>query len=71
MKFNPTQENIALHYCGGEFAHITDTDESDDCGDTLFTFCIREAGDAESQEEFLGMLARAIDELRSLQGELE
>ena len=71
MIFTPLQKRVAQHYAGGEFAHILDTDELPDCGDTLFRFCILEAGDAAVGGEFWGMLDVAINELRSLQGEFE
>lgn len=71
MKFNPTQQLVATHYAGGEFAHIADTDRLDCCGDTLFKFCILEAGDAVTPGDLWHMLETAIANLRSLQGEFE
>lgn len=70
MKFNPLQGLVAKHYEGGEFSHMTGTDELDGCGDTLFSFAILEAGDADNNQELYLMLEGAINQLRSLQGEL-
>lgn len=67
----PLQAMVATHYQGGEFDHITNTTLAQDTGDGLFTFCINEAGDAGDKPELIGMLNRAIDQMRSLVGELE
>lgn len=64
------QRHVADHYEGGEFAHITTVEEADDVGDTLFGFCIREAGDAADDAELDKMLMGAIDQLRSVHNEL-
>jgi len=76
MTFTPLQRLVARHYAGGEFGHIDDTDLLDELGDTLFTFVVREAGDAEcganielTARTFGAMLNTAIDQLRSLQNE--
>ena len=70
MAFNPTQLLVSQHYIGGEFAQVTNEFMAGRCGDGLFTFLINEAGDAENLLEFQAMLENAIDQLRSLQGEL-
>jgi len=70
MKFTPLQTFVAEHYEGGEFCETTDTKDLDACGDTLFKFCILEAGDADDSDQFHRMLETAIRQLRSLQGEL-
>ena len=57
--------------CGGEFDHIKTQDDAQNVGDGLFTFCVNEAGDAGDKPEFINMLNRAIDQLRSLVSELE
>ena len=64
------QAQVAAHYQGGEFGHIETQDDAQNVGDGLFTFCINEAGDAGDKAEFINMLNRAIDQLRSLVGEL-
>lgn len=56
MKFTPVQRLVAEHYAAGDFHYMDDTDESDDCGDTLFTFCINEAGVAGDGETAIGVL---------------
>ena len=71
MKLKPLQELVVQHYIGGVFAPIEDTEEIDDCGDTLFSFCMREAHDAQTASEFQAMLETAIKDLRSLQAEME
>ena len=64
------QKLVANHYQGGEFGHIETQDDSQDVGDGLFTFCINEANDASDKSEFVHMLNQAIEQLRSLVGEL-
>lgn len=71
QQFSPLQAMVATHYQGGEFDNITNTTLAQDTGDGLFTFCINEAGDASDKAELIAMLSRAIDQLRSLVGELE
>lgn len=71
QKLSPLQTLVASQYEGGEFNHIETRDDAQDVGDGLFTFCINEAGDASDKGEFIGMLNSAIDQLRSLVGELE
>ena len=71
QKLSPLQKLVANHYHGGEFDHIETQDDAQGVGDGLFTFCINEAGDAGDKTELIGMLDRAIDQLRSLVGELE
>ena len=65
------QAQVAAHYQGGEFEHIESQHDAQNVGDGLFTFCVNEAGDAGDKAEFINMLNRAIDQLRSLVGELE
>ncbi len=67
MKFNPIQRQVAYLYCGGEFAHL---EEEQDCGDSLFEFCISEASDIESIGEYRARLDTAIRELRGLADDL-
>ena len=67
----PLQAQVAAHYQGGEFEHIESQHDAQNVGDGLFTFCVNEAGDAGDKAEFINMLNRAIDQLRSLVGELE
>ena len=70
-KLDWLQEEVATYYQGGEFAYIKSLDAAKNVGDGLFTFCINEAGDAGDKPELVSMLNRAIDQLRSLVGELE
>ena len=71
QQLSPLQKLVATHYQGGEFDVIKDTELAQDVGDGLFTFCINEAGDASDKAELISMLNRAIDQMRSLVGELE
>ena len=70
MRFKPLQEFVAQHYEGGEFIETEFVSETERCGDSLFRFCILEAGDAHDADDFHQMLENAICQLRSLQGEL-
>ena len=65
------QEEVASYYSDGEFAYTKSLDAAQNVGDGLFTFCINEAGDAEGIADLIDMLNRAIEQLRSLVGELE
>lgn len=69
-ELTPLQQQVADHYQGGEFAYITEPRQAKSVGDTLFAFCIAEAGDAANADEFAGMLRTAIEQLRSVLGEL-
>ena len=71
QRLTPLQAQVAAHYQGGEFGHIETQDDAQNVGDGLFTFCINEAGDAGDKPELINMLNRAIEQLRSLVGELE
>ena len=71
QRLTPLQAQVVVYYQGGEFGHIETQDDAQDIGDGLFTFCINEAGDAGDKAEFINMLNRAIEQLRSLVGELE
>lgn len=71
QQLTPLQAQVAAHYQGGEFDHIETQDVAQNVGDGLFTFCINEAGDASDKGELIGMLNRAIDQLRALVNELE
>ena len=70
-RLTPLQAMVATHYQDGEFDHIETQDDAQNVGDGLFTFCVNEAGDAGDKAEFINMLNRAIEQLRSLVGELE
>lgn len=65
------QAQVAAYYQGGEFDYIESQHDAQNVGDGLFTFCINEAGDAGNKSELVNMLNRAIEQLRSLVGELE
>lgn len=69
--FTPLQRFVARHYEGGEFSHIDNTLQLVDCGDTLFTFAVYEAGDAGDLDDLKRMLERGADQLYSLAGEIE
>lgn len=71
QQLTPLQAQVAAHYQGGEFGHIETQDDAQNAGDGLFTFCVNEAGDAGDKAEFINMMNRAIEQLRSLVGELE
>ena len=71
QRLTPLQAQVAAHYQGGEFGHIETQGDAQDVGDGLFTFCINEAGDAGDKPELINMLNHAIDQMRSLVGELE
>ena len=71
QQLTPLQAQVAAHYQGGEFSHIKTQDDAQNVGDGLFTFCINEAGDTTDKGELIAMLSRAIDQMRSLVGELE
>jgi hypothetical protein len=66
----PLQQLVAKHYCGGEFNHIGTQEDAEDAGDTLFSFCIREAADMSGPYDLAGALDRATSELRSLSQEV-
>lgn len=71
QQLTPLQAQVAAHYQGGEFGHIETQDDAQNVGDGLFTFCVNEAGDAGDKAEFINMMNHAIEQLRSLVGELE
>ena len=71
QQLTPLQAQVAANYQGGEFAYIETQRDAQIVGDGLFTFCVNEAGDAGDKPELIDMLNRAIDQLRSLVGELE
>ena len=70
-RLTPLQAMVATHYQGGQFDYIETRDDAQNVGDGLFTFCINEAGDAGDKSELINMLNYAINQLRSLVGELE
>ena len=71
QKLSPLQKLVANHYHGGEFGHIETQDDAKDVGDTLFTFCVNEAGDAGDKPGLINLLRYAIGQMRSLVVELE
>lgn len=68
--FTPLQTFVAQNYEGGEFSHITSLPELDQCGDTLFKFCILEAGNSANEEDLMRMIDQAQAQLRSLAADL-
>lgn len=69
--FTPLQDFVLKHYEGGEFEHVSDSAELKHCGDTLLIYAFHEAGDAEDFDDLKRMLERAVDQLRSVIGEIE
>lgn len=69
--FSELQQDVAKLYCNGEMAYVHNMQELDGCGDGLFAFLVREAGDASDLPEFLGMLDTARNQLDQLSGDLE
>lgn len=70
MKLNPTQQLVAKHYCNGEFAHMTDTDDVEDYGDSLFEFLINEADDPSFTSEYIRRLITAESQIADLRNAL-
>ena len=71
MKLSPLQLLVAKHYENGEFAHVDNTRQLHEVGDTLFEFAVREAGDARDTNEYFWMLDAAIRQLSNLQAEIK
>ena len=71
MKLNPIQRKVADLYANGEFVHLDDNVDTNDCGDTLFTFCINEAGDdCGDVSTYLNRLDIAVNQLQGLADDL-
>ena len=70
MKLSPSQVLVRALYADGEFSYVNTRRQLGSCGDTLFEFLMLEAYDAESVEEFRGMLDTAIGQLRALKDDL-
>jgi hypothetical protein len=68
--FNEIQKIIAETYCQGDMSHVESVEDARTCGDGLFEFLVREAGDAESMDEYIGMVDTAREQLESLSDEL-
>lgn len=65
--FNELQKEVIQKYQNGEFAHVTSAEELDHCGDTLFAYVVREAGDAgNDRDDYVAMLRTAISDLEHL-----
>jgi hypothetical protein len=64
------QRQVVRHYMYGEFDHIRSVEEAKTVGDRLFLFLMNEARDAADQEEYLGMLGLAEQQVRSLMNEI-
>jgi hypothetical protein len=64
------QQQVVRHYMYGEFKHIGSVEEAKTVGDGLFLFLINEARDAADQEEYLGMLGLAEQQVRSVMNEI-
>ena len=67
----PLQDRVTLMYDGGEFAHIDNMESAAECGDTLLLFCLREANDAATAEEFCSMLDSAARQLQDMRAAIE
>lgn len=65
---------VAQHYCDGDFAYLTPKNVRTECdmvGDTLFAFAVKEAFDSNGDmDEYLHMLERAEEQLRTLREKL-
>ena len=64
------QQQVVRHYMDGEFEHIRSVEEAKTVGDRLFLFLMNEARDAADQEEYLGMLGLAEQQVRSVMNEI-
>ena len=64
------QQQVIRHYMYGEFDHIKSIEEAETVGDGLFLFLMNEARDAADQEEYLGMLGLAEQQVRSVMNEI-
>lgn len=71
MPLNPHQTTAANAYCGGEFSYIEEAEEAEHVGDTLFTFVIREMGEADDKAHAVEMMNTAIKELEEVRDALE
>ena len=63
---NEVQKMVVSLYCDGDLIHVDTMEAAEECGDTLFLFLLREAGDAENQSEALIMIDNAREQLESL-----
>lgn len=64
---NANQKKVTLQYDDGEYKHVKNIEDAEGCGDTLFLFLLREAGDAgDDPAEFRRMLDTVIDQLQRL-----
>ena len=64
--FSALQQEVVEKYQEGEFSMVTPYDDLNKVGDSLFTFAVREAGDASDREEFVAMMRTAISDLEAL-----
>ena len=70
-EFDSLQAFAALNYAGGDFDHISTVSAADNCGDTLFTFVIRELADARGDfQEASRMISNAACELQELSDQM-
>ena len=65
------QRAISAAYCGGDMGHVESMEELDACGDGLFAFLVREAGDASSKEEVIQMFHSAMEQIQGVIDGLE
>jgi predicted patatin/cPLA2 family phospholipase len=70
---NYAQQRVARFYADGGFAHVKSVEEAHEAGDTLFTFCIVETADCDSEdmEEAVRRLSTARDQLRTLVNDIK
>lgn len=64
-KLNALQLAVAKHYNAGDFDHLTTMEDAQHAGDSLFTFCINEAEDAERVDVFKRRVEIAIEDLQN------
>jgi NTP pyrophosphatase (non-canonical NTP hydrolase) len=66
------QRLVAETYEGGEFSWVRTEEGSENVGDGLFSFLIREAGQAgKSPDELLRMMRKAEEEVREVADAVE
>jgi len=66
QKLSALQKKIAEHYNAGEYDHIKTMEDAQHAGDSLFTFCINEAEDAERLDVLKRRIEIAMEDLQHL-----
>jgi predicted patatin/cPLA2 family phospholipase len=70
---NHAQQRIARLYADGGFANVKSVEEAYEAGDTLFTFCVLETADCDSEDmnEAVRRLSIARDQLKTLVNDIK